>query len=444
MNTFIILLAKAAIWLSRFLGGGSSFPGKLALKLNKNILKTVAQGYEVVLVTGTNGKTTTCAMLYSMLKKSGRSVINNSSGANMLTGITTCFLQHYRFFKKQEARFAVIEVDEAYARYVTQYVKPRLILVTNLFRDQLDRFGEVYTTWEMIKEAILKTPESTLVLNADEAIFAETGLSNPVVYYGFNVGEKAVGANNDAMFCQNCGAHLCFSFTTFGNLGDYHCPSCGKKRPGLTYHVDKIEDLCIKSSRVVINGTPVTVGVPGLYNVYNALSAFAAAHLLGLAESEIAQSLAMQESKFGRHEVLNVEGHTLHIVLIKNPTGCDGCIDTVALERGKCDLVLMLNDNYADGTDISWIWDAHFERLSKMDCDHVFICGERRYDMAVRAKTAGLDRDKFIICDSDSDLVKKLSGANEKVYVFATYTAMTGFRKYLFGQGFIDKKKIWK
>ena len=353
MNTFIILLAKAAAWLSRFLGGGSSFPGKLALKLNKNILKTVAEGYEVVLVTGTNGKTTTCAMLYNMLKKSGQGVINNSSGANMLTGIITCFISHYRFLKKKQARYAVIEVDEAYARYVTQHVKPRLILVTNLFRDQLDRFGEVYTTWEMIKEAILKTPASTLVLNADEAIFAEPGVSNPVVYYGFCVGEKAAGANNDAMFCQSCGAHLCFSFTTFNNLGDYFCPGCGKKRPGLTYHVDKIEELSIQNSRVVINQTPVTVGVPGLYNVYNALSAFAAARLLGLSEVEIAQSLAMQESKFGRHEVLNVDGRLLHIVLIKNPTGCDGCIDTVALERGKCDLVLMLNDNYADGTDIS-------------------------------------------------------------------------------------------
>lgn len=414
-------------------GGGSSFPGKLALKLNPHIISYLAKDFSVIMVTGTNGKTTTCSMLYNILRNDGKSVISNSSGANMLGGIATCFLNNYG-----KGGYAVIETDEAYAKYLTKEIKPLYILVTNIFRDQLDRFGEVYTTWNLLYEAILNSPSSTLILNADEAIFGEIGLPNPVIYYGFACGNEKESLNTEATFCQKCGEHFKFNFLTFNNLGDYYC-NCGFKRPPLDHSVDEINELSIAGSVVVIDGNVFSINVPGLYNVYNALAAASAAFELGIPLQLIQRSLGTQESKFGRHENIDIDGKSVHIVLIKNPTGCDQCINTIALEKEETDLVFLLNDNYADGTDVSWIWDGSFENLNSMNCDKILIGGTRRYDMAIRLKAAGFDENKFVIIDDYQALISNIT--KRKTYIFATYTAMTGFRKHLYSLGYI--KKMW-
>ena len=263
--------------------GGTNFPGKIALKLDKNILKTIATNYEVILITGTNGKTTTTSMIYSIIKDSNKPVITNNTGANMYTGIVACFISNYSFKKSTEKKIAVIEVDEANVKFVTDYITPRIITITNLFRDQLDRYGEVYTTLKKILEGIEKTPTSTLILNGDESLLGNLNLKNPIVYYGFDtkVNEnKTVDINADAKFCTICKAPYEYNFITYNHLGDFYCSKCGYKRPALTYSVDKIVDLNTSGSTVYINNKEYYINQPGTYNIYNALCAYSVAKVL--------------------------------------------------------------------------------------------------------------------------------------------------------------------
>lgn len=437
IDRLIIYFCRALLYLCKLFGGGSSLPGRVALKLRPGILRELARGYKVIMVTGTNGKTTTASMITSALSEAGKRVINNSSGANMTDGIASCFIENYG-----EKGWAVIECDEAYTRIVNKFLKPEYMVVTNIFRDQLDRFGEIYTTWDKIKEAILITPKTELVLNADEAIFAEIEFKNKVHYFGFSEGKGSISENMDSAFCLNCGERFSFNFITFKNLGDYYCTKCGFKRPEREFSLDKIKDVTVDGSEVFICGEEVKLSVAGVYNMYNALAAFSVSSLIGIDKKTIARGIASQQSRFGRNELIDVKGTLMQLSLIKNPTGCDQCIDTIVLYKEPCSLLLMLNDNWADGTDVSWVWDAHFERLCSLDIDRIIIGGTRRYDMAIRAKIAGLSEDKFIIADNDEEVIEKIGGCKTRVFALCTYTAMTELRKTMYNKGIV--KEMWK
>ena len=441
-----ILISKFIITISKFLfHGGTNFPGKVALKLDKNILRTIASNYDVILVTGTNGKTTTTSMIYSIIKQSNIHVITNNTGANMYTGIIACFILNYSFKKSTEKKIAVIEVDEANVKFITEYISPKIITITNLFRDQLDRYGEVYTTLKKILEGVSKSPNATLVLNGDESLLGELNLENPIVYFGFatKINEnKIVDLNADAKFCKVCKAPYEYNFITYNHLGDFYCSKCGYKRPKLNYSIDKVIDLNTNGSSIHINGNPYYINQPGTYNIYNALCAFSVAKTLGLEDSTIEQSLRTVASSFGRQETLNIEGKEIKIVLVKNPAGYDEAVNTINLDTRKINLCLMLNDNYADGKDVSWIWDVNFERLTSLDINKIMISGIRLYDMAIRLKVAGFKSDSFVLCNEDEDLLKEIKDCNgEIVYILATYTAMITLRKFLHTKGYIDK--IW-
>ncbi|MDP4133912.1 MAG: MurT ligase domain-containing protein [Bacillota bacterium] len=400
-------------------------------------MKSAAKKFKVIMVTGTNGKTTTSAMITNILRLDNKSVISNNTGANMIDGILTCFIANYG-----KSGWAVMETDEAYTRVITEYLKPEFIVVTNVFRDQLDRFGEIYTTWEKIKDAILKSPESKLVFNGDLELFAKIDFKNPVFYYGFKngAGEKKVNAEN--AFCLCCGERLTFNFITFSNLGDYYCENCGFKRPFLSYTLDEIIEQTTEGTKAIISGVPVELSVPGVYNVYNALAAFALADLAGIDKEQIALGLSTQGSCFGRNESIKVDGSSLHMALIKNPTGCDQCIDAITLYSDPCSLLFMLNDNWADGTDVSWVWDANFEKTAGMQYSKVLIGGMRRYDMAIRLKVAGLDEKKFVLLEDDNQILESVSDCKGKVFAFCTYTAMTGLRRTMYNKGIV--KDMWK
>ena len=321
--------------------GGTNFPGRVALKLDKNILKTIAAGYEVILVTGTNGKTTTTSMIYSIIKDSGKKVITNNTGANMYTGIIACFISNYAFKKSVEKKIAVIEVDEANVKFITQYISPSIITITNLFRDQLDRYGEVYTTLKKILEGIEKTPTSTLILNGDESLLGNLNVKNPLVYYGFGtkVNEnKIVDTNADAKFCTICKAPYGYNFITYNHLGDFYCSKCGYKRPQLTYSIDEIVDVTVNGSMVHINNKEYYINQPGTYNIYNALCAYSVAKTLGIEDSIIEHALKTVASSFGRQETLNIEGKEVKIVLVKNPAGYDEAVNTINLDTRKINL----------------------------------------------------------------------------------------------------------
>lgn len=417
----------------------------MALKLDRNVLKTVSEGYRVILVTGTNGKTTTTSMLHAMLKDSGKKVISNSTGANMYPGIVACFVDNFRFSKSVEEKYAVIEVDEANVKFITEIISPKIIAVTNLFRDQLDRYGEVYTTLKKILEGVEKAPESKLVLNGDESLLGDLGLPNESVYFGFNTSldkNTKVDINADAKFCKKCKTPYKYYYLTYNHLGNFYCDVCGYKRPDLSYSLDKVAELTPDGSLVEINGNQYYINVPGTYNIYNALCAFSIAKELGIGNEAIFDSLKSQKSSFGRQEILDIDGKTVKIILVKNPAGYDQAISTVSLETDRITIVAMLNDNYADGRDVSWIWDVKFEKLIGLDIEKVFAAGTRLYDMALRFKIAGLPVEKLTVSESYEDLLNGISQTvSDKVYVLATYTAMTSFRKFLNSKGYI--KELW-
>jgi UDP-N-acetylmuramyl tripeptide synthase len=415
------------------------------LKLDKDVLKTVAGGYRVILVTGTNGKTTTTSMLHTMLKDSGKKVISNGTGANMYPGITACFVDNFRFSKSGEERYAVIEVDEANVKFITEMITPEIITVTNLFRDQLDRYGEVYTTLKKIMEGLEKAPGSKLVLNGDESLLGDLGLPNESVYFGFSTAVEQstkIDVNADAKFCKKCKSPYKYYYLTYNHLGNFYCDVCGYERPDLRYSLDKVVELTPDGSLVEINGNQYYINIPGTYNIYNALCAFSIAKELGLGNEAIFDSLKSQKSSFGRQEIIDIDGKLMKIILVKNPAGYDQAISTVSLEKDRINLAALLNDNYADGRDVSWIWDVKFEKLSELDLEKVFVSGIRLYDMALRLKLAGLPVEKFMITESYEELLNGIRRTeSEKVYVFATYTAMLSFRKFLHSKGYI--KELW-
>lgn len=441
-----ILAGKVTIFLSKhILKGGSTFPGTVALKFDKAILAKVAKDYKVILVTGTNGKTTTTSMITNIFKKKGYRVITNNTGANLFRGIVSCFIDNYRFFKSNKGSYAIIEVDEANLKFVTEYLNPEIITVTNLFRDQLDRYGEVYTTLEKILEGIKKVPSSTLVLNGDDSLFGHLDVPNPKVYYGFSNpfnDNNTVDINADAKFCKMCKTPYSYNFITYNHLGDYYCTECGYKRPELKYKLDGILELTPNSSNVLINNNEVTISQSGIYNIYNGLCAYSIASEMGIENHVIASSLGKVDSSFGRQEEIEIEGKKVKIILVKNPAGYNQALDTLCLNKEDFSTLFMLNDNYADGRDVSWIWDVNFEKLSSLPIKDIFISGIRLYDMAVRLKTAGLNEENFIIEENYGELTEKLKKSNtDRIYILATYTAMINYRKFLYSKGYI--KKLW-
>ncbi len=441
-----ILSAKFTLFLTRtIVKGGTTFPGRVALKLDKNILSKVSQGYKVVLVTGTNGKTTTTSMIYNILKESGHNVITNNTGANLFPGIVTTFIDNYKFGNKDNDKYAVIEVDEANLKYITEYITPEVITITNLFRDQLDRYGEVYTTLNKILEGIHNVPTSKLVLNGDESLLGKLDLKNPIDFYGFGVSvndNNTIEINADAKFCKLCKAPYEYNFVTYNHLGDFYCPNCGYKRADLKYAVTEILELTSDNSTVKLNDLEVCISQSGTYNIYNGLCAYAIAKELNIDDASIKNSLENQSSSFGRQETIDIEGKDVKIFLVKNPAGYNQALDTIALTKGEFSCAFLLNDNYADGQDVSWIWDVDFEKLKDTELDETFVSGLRVYDMAVRLKTAGLDPASFKVSENYDDLTENIKqGKNQKLYILATYTAMINYRKYLHSKGYI--KNLW-
>lgn len=380
-----------------------------------------------------------------MLKECEKCVITNNTGANMLPGIVSCFVEHFSFSKCSSTKYAVIECDEANVQLFTQYVTPEVITVTNLFRDQLDRYGEVYTTLKKILDGIVKVPLANLVLNGDESLLGDLELPNRTIYYGFNCSldnNKIVDLNADAKFCKKCKSPYKYNYLTYNHLGDFYCENCGYKRPELDYTVDEIKEQSPQGSLVMINGNECYINQPGTYNIYNALCAYSVARVCGVDTETIIKSLKDIQSSFGRQEILDIEGKDVKIILVKNPAGYDQAINTISLDKKVFNLAVLLNDNYADGRDVSWIWDVKFETLSSLDIDKIMVSGVRLYDMATRLKVAGLPTEKFAICENYIKLLEEITSCKHNtVYILATYTAMINFRKFLNSKGYI--KKLW-
>ncbi|MGX7025513.1 Mur ligase family protein [Vagococcus hydrophili] len=433
---------KSSRWfLQTFFKGGSSLPGKIALKIDPKVLDQLAKDYHIIVVTGTNGKTLTTALTVNILKQEFGEVLTNTTGANMLQGIVSTFLSGKK--NKNGKNFAVLEIDEASLSKVTEFLTPELFVFTNIFRDQMDRYGEIYTTYKLIVDGAKKAPEATILMNGDLPIFNSVKTLNPVKYYGFNHKEdQALHAhyNTDGVLCPECQHILEYKMITYSNLGKYYCPNCDFKRPELEYQLTDLIKTTNTSAEFVIDKETYNIEVGGLYNVYNALSATAVAEYYNIAPEKIRKGLAYDEKVFGRQEVIQIGDKKCTLVLVKNPVGLNQVIDTMKMAPFDFSLVALLNANYADGIDISWIWDSQLEELQEMSIPKVITGGERHEDMTLRLKVAGIDPKNLTEMPNIKEVISEIKQVpTEHVYVLATYTAVLQMRKELIQQGYIKE-----
>ncbi|TVV38955.1 DUF1727 domain-containing protein [Weissella cibaria] len=419
--------------------GGTSLPGKLATKIDPEVMTTLAEKYDVILITGTNGKTLTTTLTTRVLREQFPDVITNPSGSNMMQGITGTMLTA-KVTGKSHRPIALLEVDEANVEEVARQLKPMAFVLTNIFRDQLDRFGEIYTTYDKILKGIRLFPEATVIANADSPIFMRGDLPNPKVYYGFNHlpadGDMKAPHNTDGVLSPTDDTVLRYHFMTFGNQGDYFSVSDDFKRPELDYAVTKINEMTPRYSNFDIDGETYQIEIGGMYNIYNALAAYTVGRFLGVTTQQIHHAFESNAQIFGRQEAVNVNGKEVTIVLIKNPVGANQVIDMMKTDDQPFSLIALLNANYADGIDTSWIWDTDFESLKDSGMQAIATGGERYKDLYVRVKMAGYG--EHPVYQDLKQIVKAIDEMpTKRVYIAATYTAMLQLRAQLAQQGFI-------
>ena len=422
--------------------GGTAFPGRIALKICPNLLSELSRGVRTVAITGTNGKTTSARMIEQAFSDSGIDCIANRSGANLLSGITTEFAMHSTFSGKCKSKWAVIECDEAAARRTFAQLRPEVVLVTNLFRDQLDRYGEVTHTLENIREGLSRVPGALLCLNADCSLTSSLAddLPNRVVFFGVDASaasEAEPPELSDATHCIRCRAHYEYDYVTYGHLGGFRCPKCGYRRHDTDVAVTAIDSVDSAGSRVRLrigeDERPVRVNLPAMYNIYNAAGAITAAVSMGLGADSAVSAVGSFHCGFGRMEQFDIGGRGAKMMLVKNPAGCDQVLEFLFGTEGEFDLVMCLNDNGADGTDVSWIWDAGFEKLGFAGerLHSVTVSGIRAADLWVRLKYAGVDPQKISLERDYEALTRKIAAMDRPVYIVPTYTAMLDFRACL-------------
>lgn len=442
-----VLAGKLAMWLSRLLGRGkgSSLPGMIALKIFPGILEALASQTRrgIIMVTGTNGKTTTNNMIAGMVGSAGYRVVANLRGANLISGVITAFIEKASWQGKVDCDYACLEVDEASFPVVSRRVPPHLVVVTNFFRDQLDRYGELDKTIKLVQDALRQLPASQLVLNADDPLVAQlqviTGL--PALFYG--LGEKAglpeteKFSVREARFCPFCGKELFYEYYHYGQLGSFRCPQCAFSRPESNVQAGGIAITDGDVSCRVDHGkdsVSLKLPLPGLYNLYNALAAYSVGLLTGIDPAEMSRLLMAYTPATGRMERFNYHGKNIVINLVKNPTGFNECLSLLLATKGYLDVLIAINDNPADGRDVSWLWDVDFEVLEK---NHqrlfIFVCsGTRAGDMSVRLKYAGIPLKKIIVEPRLKAAVERiLDGSGQAAYLLTTYTALWPVEKEL-------------
>ncbi|MBC5618234.1 Mur ligase family protein [Streptococcus anginosus] len=436
------LVGKSSHFVLSKLGRGSTLPGKLALKFDNDILNTLARDYEVVVITGTNGKTLTTALTVGILKEAFGEVVTNPSGANMISGIATTFLTAKK--GKSGKNIAVLEIDEASLSRICDYIKPSLFVFTNIFRDQMDRYGEIYTTYQMILDAAQKVLTATVLLNGDSPLFNSVTLKNPVQYYGFDTekGEpKLAHYNTEGILCPKCQHILKYKLNTYANLGDYICEHCGFRRPELDYKLTQLTSLHHNSSEFVIDGQSYHINIGGLYNIYNALAAVSVAQFFGVDPTTIKTGFDKSRAVFGRQETFKIGDKECTLVLIKNPVGATQALEMIKLAPYPFSLSVLLNANYADGIDTSWIWDADFEQVLNMDIPHMIAGGVRHSEIARRLRVTGYNAEQISEVADLSQFFEEIKNQETKhAYILATYTAMLEFRELLASHQVVRKE----
>ncbi len=444
-KTAAVWAGKATGTLSRITkrGGGTTLPGDVARAIDPRILTRLAQDlmYGSIVVTGTNGKTTTARLVTWLLEGAGHRVVSNRAGANLIFGATAAALSRAGADGRLKADWAVFEIDEASLPKAVEELQPRATLVLNLFRDQLDRYGELESIAKKVEKTLAQLPGTAkAILNADDPRVAEVGLNlvHPPLWFGLDdpsIAQRALPHAADARTCPKCGASLVFELVYVGHDGVYHCPNGHFERPKPDLSATNIKLEAFDSIAMTIEQTRIEMPLGGLYNVYNVLAAFATARSIDLSASYIAERLKTFKAAFGRQERVDFRGRHLILVLSKNPAGFNETVRTaVELARGE-NFIIALNDRKADGTDVSWIWDVDFEQL-KDHASLVIPAGVRAHDLAVRLKYAGIAAEAPQTEPGKAlDLLIKCTSEGDTAYLLCTYTAMLDLRAELVRRG---------
>ncbi len=425
---------------------GTSLPGKLLIRLEPHAIARLAGGLHdgSAVVSATNGKTTSAAMAAAILEHAGHRLVHNRAGANMAGGIASTLVAASDRSGRPRGDLGLFEVDEFWLAPIVAELAPRALLLGNLFRDQLDRYGELDTIADRWQAVVAeRAGRSALALNADDPLVADLGRERPLVSY-FGVEDRSLALPElqhaaDSKHCRNCGAAYVYDAALLGHLGHYHCPSCGRSRPRPDVAAQRVVLEGIRGARIALR-TPagnadVRLPLPGLYNVYNALGAATLCLVLGVTLPDVVAGLESVAAAFGRAETVVVARRPLSILLVKNPAGANEVLRTLILEDGELDLLCALNDRIADGRDVSWVWDADLELLAGR-VRRVTCSGTRAAELAVRLKYAGVDAERLVV---EPDLPRALDAAlgdgSGPLYALPTYTAMLELRAELARRG---------
>ena len=430
-----------AIWAAKAAGAGCkmmgrqgvTWAGKIALKIYPQILtelsKEVRKG--IFVVCGTNGKTTTNNMLCAALEAEGQKVVCNHTGSNMLNGVVAAFALGAGLNGHIDADYACIEVDEASTRHIFPRMKPNYMVMTNLFRDQLDRYGEIDITMNILEEMIRTVPDMKLIVNGDDALSAYMAMDsgNPCVYYGISrpVMRNETNEIREGRFCKKCGERLQYSFYHYSQLGDYQCPKCGFKRPVPDYDAEdvKVSDQLSFS----VEGNRIVANYRGFYNVYNILAAYAGIRTAGFKSEHFMDMLKNFNPENGRMEQFRIKGAGVTLNLAKNPAGFNQNISAVMQDTNPKDVIIAINDNAQDGIDISWLWDVDFDRLGEESIRSITVSGIRCQDMRLRLKY--VDIPSILESDVEKAIRDRVADGTGNLYVLVNYTALFSTRNIL-------------
>lgn len=437
------LRRMAAVWAAKcaekisvhiFHRQGVTWAGKLALKICPNILSELAAQVreDIFIVCGTNGKTTTNNMLCAALEAEGKKVVCNHTGSNMLNGVVAAFALAAGWGGNLDADYASIEIDEASTRRVFPYFKPGYMVLTNLFRDQLDRYGEIDITMKLLKEVMQTAPDMKVIVNGDDALsaFLAMDAGNGYVTYGIN---EKVMENEDSheiregRFCKKCGALLHYNFYHYSQLGDYVCTECDFKRPEIQFPASDVQ--VGDELSFMAEGRKITANYKGFYNVYNILAAYTAVRSAGLEAAHFNDMLARFNPENGRMEKFHIKGTRVILNLAKNPAGFNQNISAVMQDDTRKDTIIVINDNGQDGRDISWLWDVDFDRFKDANVDSITVSGIRCQDMRLRLKY--VDIPSMLEADVETAICERVENGCGNLYVLVNYTALFSTRVVL-------------
>ena len=414
------------------LGDGAALPGSLARRIDPKLLQSLAGQAcrKIIVVMGTNGKTTVNSMIYQALSKEGKRVISNRTGANMENGIVTAFALGVR---RKPADYACMEVDENAAQTILPKLEPDVILLTNLFRDQLDRYGEVDTVWERIRNAVSQVPEAVLAVNCDDALLAALlpGCPNHVVAYGIEeafMDPIARPRVQEGTFCRFCGEKLRYSLIHYGQLGIYCCPGCGWKRPEADYRASRIH-IGEEISTLKLAGRVLRPRLSAPYQAYNILAAYTALEAAGAPTESFGETVDCFDYDNHRECRFIINGASVQLYLAKNPVGFQQKLSLLCRDKRQKDIMILINDSAQDGRDVSWLWDVEFGYLADAGAEVIVTAGTRRYDMGLRLKYENI---RCQVAEDVEEAVWRLTEQGTKnLYILVNYSGLQPMNRLL-------------